>query len=388
MTHENIRAIILSAGISSRMRGDFKPLLSLGQKTLLERSIRLFQAAGIPDIRVVVGHRHEELLPLLRQKEIPRIVNHQYAEGMFSSVLTGVRSLDADHQAFFILPVDIPLIRPRTVADLLAKYQETLAENPSARPILYPGFQGKRGHPPLISSAYAKAILRWKGDGGLRGFLEQHEDAATDVVVADECILSDMDTPADYQRLKARYACYDIPTEPECMVLMREKFGVPEPILRHCRAVARVSLCLAKELNLAGCQLCLELISAGALLHDIAKKESGHAFVGANILNDLGYPAVADVVGSHMDITVCDADPVSASEVVYLADKLVLGTERVSIRTRFAKKRHCYAHDPEILAAIERRQANAFRIARRIEDTVGKSLETVLLPSSDQAGIL
>ena len=376
MTHKNIRAIILSAGTSSRMRGDFKPLLPLGQMTLLERGIRLFKIAGISDIQVVIGHRHEELIPLLKQLEIPWIVNHQYADGMFSSVLTGISSLEPDHEAFFILPVDIPLIRPQTVIDLLTAYQETFASNPSAdtRAILYPNFMGKRGHPPLISSAYAQAITHWSGEGGLRGFLQEHESLATDVSVADECILLDLDTPADYQKLKSRYAQYHIPTEQECMALMTEKFGLPEPILRHCQAVARLSLHLAEALNRAGGQLNLELIQAAGLLHDLAKGKSEHATVGANILKDMGYPEVAEVVESHMDITICDADPVSANEVVYLADKLLLGTKLVPIETRFAEKMRKYAHDLEIRAAIELRQANAFKIRQRIEKAVGKSL--------------
>jgi len=344
--------------------------------TLLERGISLFQSAGISDIQVVVGHRHEELIPLLRQKEIPWIVNHHYADGMFSSVLAGISSMEAVNEAFFILPVDIPLIRPQTVIDLLAAYQEIFASNPSAdlRPILYPNFMGKRGHPPLISSAYARAITHWSGDGGLRGFLQGHESLATDVAVADECILLDLDTPADYRKLKTRYAQYDIPTEQECMTLMTVKFAVPEPILRHCQAVACLSLHLAEELNRAGGRLSLELIQAAGLLHDLAKGKSGHATVGANILKDMGYPEVAEVVESHMDITICDADPVSANEVVYLADKLLLGTKQVPIETRFAEKMRQYAHDLEIRAAIELRQANAFKIRQRIEKAVDKSL--------------
>jgi len=67
-------AIILAAGYSSRMNG-FKPLLPLGETTVLERIITLFQDAEVSDIRVVVGYRAEDLLHLLRKMEVSSIIN-------------------------------------------------------------------------------------------------------------------------------------------------------------------------------------------------------------------------------------------------------------------------------------------------------------------------
>ena len=51
-----VAAIILAAGFSGRMV-EFKPLLSLGGITVMERCVTLFREAGIDDVRVVTGHR-------------------------------------------------------------------------------------------------------------------------------------------------------------------------------------------------------------------------------------------------------------------------------------------------------------------------------------------
>ena len=56
MKPQKVSAVILAAGFSSRLK-DFKPLLLLGEMTLLERAIRLFHQNGIRDTQVVVGHR-------------------------------------------------------------------------------------------------------------------------------------------------------------------------------------------------------------------------------------------------------------------------------------------------------------------------------------------
>ncbi|QTA91949.1 NTP transferase domain-containing protein [Desulfonema magnum] len=403
MTNHNsqltkITAIILAAGYSSRM-GDFKPLMRLGEMTILERQIRLFQSAGVMDIRVVAGHRSSDILNVLGPLNVRGIVNEQYAEGMFSSVLAGIKSLEPDREAFFILPVDIPLVRRQTVLDLLKAFEirnsKLEAYNSESAPdiasqvssfkfqvssfILYPNFQGERGHPPLIASAYVDEIIRWSGQGGLRAFLEQYEKDAADVEVADECMLLDLDTPADYQQLLKRYDKYEIPTSQECVTLMTKTFAVKERVFRHCQTVARVALRLGEELNRAGCHIDLELLTAAGLLHDLAREKPAHAAEGARILNEMGYCAVAEVVSEHMDIILGDEETISVKEILYLADKLTQGDRIVSeITKRFEQKMAHYANDPEIIAAIKQRLDNALRIKQRFENMTGTTLETVL----------
>jgi CTP:molybdopterin cytidylyltransferase MocA len=189
-----ICAIILAAGYSSRMKG-FKPLMRLGDMTILERGIRLFQTAGIEDIRVVVGYRCDDIIKILKPLGIRWLFNKQYQNGMFSSVVTGIKSLQPDKQAFFILPADIPLVGRQTVLDLLAAHQVGRGK------ILHPCFRSRRGHPPLISTAYSHELIRWNGPKGLKSFLEKYESHAVNIEVADEGILIDLDTPVDYQKL-------------------------------------------------------------------------------------------------------------------------------------------------------------------------------------------
>lgn len=191
----NIAAIILAAGYSSRM-GAFKPLLPFGETTVLERSIALFRAAGIADIRVVIGHRADELLPLLARLEVRLLFNVHYAQGMFSSVLAAAASLEAENEAFFLLPVDFPLLRPESVERLMRAWRSGEGR------ILYPTCHGRRGHPPLLATVYREAILAWPGHGGLRALLQQYQEEAVNIETGDEGILLDMDTPEDYARLR------------------------------------------------------------------------------------------------------------------------------------------------------------------------------------------
>lgn len=193
----NIAAIILAAGHSSRM-GTLKPLLKLGDKTVMEHAIRPFSDLGIEDIVVVVGHGAQQIVPVVHSCGAKATMNMQFELGMFSSIQAGVNALRHGCEAFFVLPVDIPLVGTQTIRNLVEAYQRGNSK------IVFPMFLEKRGHPPLISASYRSEILSYSGDDGLRGFFRKHDDDSESVEVGDEMILFDLDTPADYEALVAR----------------------------------------------------------------------------------------------------------------------------------------------------------------------------------------
>ncbi|MBF0549149.1 MAG: nucleotidyltransferase family protein [Deltaproteobacteria bacterium] len=192
--NKGIAALILAAGYSSRM-GALKPLLPLGQSTALEEGVRRFRRAGIADIRVVTGHRAGEIAPVLDRLGVRQVFNPEYDKGMFSSIRAGLGTFGPDTEAFFLLPVDIPLIRPGTIAALVQAHSRHQVD------VIYPCFEGRRGHPPLISMSCV-ADLPPDQAGGLRAFLAQHDGPVLDLEVLDEFILNDFDTPEDYHRLQ------------------------------------------------------------------------------------------------------------------------------------------------------------------------------------------
>ena len=188
----DLSAVVPAAGYSRRM-GDFKPLLPFGSATVIERVIATIHEAGLETIRVVVGWQANRLIPVLERSGVSWVMNERFAEGMYTSVRAGVRALPSAVAAFFLLPGDMPSVRAATLTRLIAEWD--------ARPggIFYPCHDGRRGHPPLISTAYIPEILRETPSGGLRELLARHAGDAREVEVADPGILTDLDTLDDYQ---------------------------------------------------------------------------------------------------------------------------------------------------------------------------------------------
>ena len=207
-------ALILAAGASSRM-GALKPLLPLGDETVLQRIVGLFRAAAVTDIRVVLGFNAERFMSMLTEMDVSWVINSDYRQGMFSSIQTGVRTLEKTCQAFFLLPGDMPFVKLETLRALMTAFDggrdenEADAEgcergiNSDAGRIYRPLYHCRHGHPPLIPAEFSPAILAFDAPGGLRALLNCYERQCVDVPCNDPGILIDLDTPADCERYGA-----------------------------------------------------------------------------------------------------------------------------------------------------------------------------------------
>ena len=364
-------AIILAAGFSRRM-GRFKPLLHLQGRTVLARCVRTFQRAGVEDLIVVLGHRRQEVAAECERLSVPWVHNPEYAQGMYSSVCRGVATLPREAEAFFLLPVDIPLIRPWT---LQAVRKAFLKEQPL---VAYPCFQGKRGHPPLLSAGLTDEILHFSGEGGLRRLLQDYESRALDVQTFDRNTLLDMDRPEDFAQAEQRWTRMGCLDREEAWALIQRVYPISEQGLAHGRAVAETAESLALSLNEAGCAVDTDLAYACGLVHDMAKGQPRHEAAGGRLLASLGLTDMSPIVAAHRDLELSMQARITAKEVVYLADKITRGPDRVRVQERFQEKLDLYSHDPEAVTAISRRLANARRVQERMERILGRPLQEVV----------
>ncbi|AFA49464.1 DVU_1551 family NTP transferase [Acetobacterium woodii] len=363
MKSKKIAAIIIAAGYSSRMDG-FKPLLEFESETALEKVVKAHQQAGIEEIIVVLGYRAEVLMPYVKKAAITAVINENYDQGMYTSIIKGISQLSEDVDGFFIHPVDIPLVKTQSLKKLRDFFEKT------DKGIVYPCFFDKRGHPPLIDSRYKNVIIDNKEDGGLKKLLGNYQNDAINLPLADEAILMDMDTRLDYQKLLV-YSSRKAPNLRECEALL-DIFQVSEQIRKHSRAVRDVALALAGLLIEQGISIDSASLEAAALLHDICRSEKNHPEKGAMVLTDLGYPKIGNLILTHMDITVNDEQPITESEILYLSDKMVKEDQPMPLNCRKSEVLKVHQEQPEILKKINNRYQNAEMIAQKIETISGK----------------
>ncbi len=204
-----VGAVVAAAGLSSRM-GQFKPLLPLGNKTIIEHVVEHLQNAGARTVVVITGHNREALTPVVEKMGALPLFNPDYATtGMFESLKLGISYLKGRCDAFFIHPCDMPLV----TVDTMRRQLDALAS--SQCHVVHPSYLGrKHGHPVLFSSNTVDTLLAHDGEGGLRNAIRKIPGLRIDVAVGDQGILIDADRPEDYQAILARFDAQNIPIEP------------------------------------------------------------------------------------------------------------------------------------------------------------------------------
>ena len=156
----SVAAIVLAAGASSRL-GTPKQLVRLGTETLLERTVRVAREAGLgPVLGVTAVGLSLEVLP----QGMTRVINRDAAEGMASSIRTGIRALP-DGPSFpgvVILACDQPAVTVEHLRALAAGGPDVVAS----------AYARRIGIPAYFPKAFYAALLTLRGDEGARRLLQ------------------------------------------------------------------------------------------------------------------------------------------------------------------------------------------------------------------------
>lgn len=188
-----VSAVLLAAGASTRM-GVPKLLLPLGDEPIVRRTARQLCASGFDDVLVVSGREHERIVEALAGLPVRHAVNPDFATGMGSSFRTGVEHLGDAEAAMFAL-ADQPFLTPAEYGAILETWRRHA-------PLIVGSRFGDVTAPPHLFARrlYPElAVLQH----GARSVLQRH--ASEMIVMAFPAdLLTDIDTPDDYERAVAR----------------------------------------------------------------------------------------------------------------------------------------------------------------------------------------
>jgi molybdenum cofactor cytidylyltransferase len=190
-------AVLLAAGDSQRM-GTPKAMLEFRKGiNFLEACLQAFRDFSCAGVVVVVN---AQLYERLKSNEVSQpenvhfILNDHPERGRFFSLQCGLKALSAGTNTFFH-NVDNPFISP----DVL----NALATKARTSDVTCPAYEGKRGHPVLISGRVVSDVISESNyDWNLRDYLDRYHNES--VRVTDPNILVNINTPEDYARLLGR----------------------------------------------------------------------------------------------------------------------------------------------------------------------------------------
>jgi molybdenum cofactor cytidylyltransferase len=188
-----IGAIILAAGESRRM-GRQKLLLPYAGRTVIERIADAALQSRADHVVVVTGYEPERIHAALDGYAVTFAQNDRYAEGMLTSIRTGLAALPKDLEAFMVVLGDQPSLTPAIIDFLIDGFRA------SEKGIVVPWIDDDSGHPIIIDAAYREEVMTQFDDTGLRGLIYGRPEEVYRLPVTDPGVLRDMDTPEDYER--------------------------------------------------------------------------------------------------------------------------------------------------------------------------------------------
>ena len=194
----NCAIIVLAAGASGRF-GRPKQLLKYRGKSLLRYVLDIAKNVNAHPLIVVLGaNSHLTSNEITGDKDIYKIINDNWSEGISSSIRSGLNALHQiapSSDAAIFMVCDQPFITSSLLNNLIRVQKET------GKPIVASGYENTIGTPVLFHKTLFPELLALKGDAGAKKIIKQH--AGSFVTISFPKGNIDIDTKEDYEALES-----------------------------------------------------------------------------------------------------------------------------------------------------------------------------------------
>jgi molybdenum cofactor cytidylyltransferase len=194
----NIAAVVLGAGRSSRMGGPNKLLAEIGGRPLVRIVVEQVLASRARPVIVVTGHQHERVEAALAGLPVTFVHNPHFADGLGTSLKTGITALPAEADGVIVCLGDMPQVDSALIDNLIAAFDPD-----KGALVVVPSIDGKRGNPVVWSRRFFAELTAVEGDIGARYLIGRYPEAVTEVPLTGTAALTDVDTPEALMAVKA-----------------------------------------------------------------------------------------------------------------------------------------------------------------------------------------
>jgi molybdenum cofactor cytidylyltransferase len=195
---QNIAALVLAAGRSSRMGGSNKLLAEIGGRPLARIAVEQALASQARPVIVVTGYQREKVEAVLSGLPVRFVYNRDFAAGLGSSLRAGIAALPAQVDGAIVCLGDMPQVDAAMIDRLIG------ALDPDKGALIaVPTIDGKRGNPVVWSRRFFPDLMAVEGDVGARHLIGRYSEAVVEVPLSGTAALTDVDTPEALEAVRA-----------------------------------------------------------------------------------------------------------------------------------------------------------------------------------------
>jgi molybdenum cofactor cytidylyltransferase len=195
---KSVAAIVLAAGRSTRMGGPNKLLAEVHGKPLVRLAVEQALASAARPVIVVTGHQRERVEAALAGLAVTFVHNPDYADGISSSVKSGIAAVPPQADGAIVCLGDMPQVDAKLIDRLIATFDPE-----KGALVVVPVMDGKRGNPVVWSRRFFSELGELGGDVGARNLIASYPEAVAEVAVTGRGALFDVDTPDALDELRA-----------------------------------------------------------------------------------------------------------------------------------------------------------------------------------------
>ena len=189
-----IKAILLAAGQSKRLKSENKLIKLYKKKPLINHSLKALHKSKVNEVIIVLGHQKNELKKVIRKNKKNVFINNKdYRKGMASSIKMGLKKVSKNNKGFIIVQSDMPFIK-------LSEINKIYNSIKSQKFLVYAlRYKNRVGNPIGFDISVIKKFKRIKGDVGAKFMVKRLKNETKFIKIGNLKSFKDFDKASDFR---------------------------------------------------------------------------------------------------------------------------------------------------------------------------------------------
>ena len=189
-----IKAILLAAGQSKRMKSENKLIKLYKNKPLINYSLNVLTKSKVNKIIIVLGHQQKEVKKIIKKnKKIIFTYNKNYKKGMASSIKNGLKKISKNDKGFIIAQSDMPFVKQTDI--------NKICRSINSKKFLVHALKYKNrvGNPIGFDSSLIKKFKNIKGQFGAKFMVKRLKNRTNFIKTMSIKSFKDFDKASDFR---------------------------------------------------------------------------------------------------------------------------------------------------------------------------------------------
>ena len=189
-----IKAILLAAGQSKRIKSENKLTKLYKKKPLLSYSLKALHKSKVNKVIIVLGHQQNEVKKIIKKnKKNIFSFNKDFRKGMASSIKVGLKKITKNDKGFIVVQSDMPFIKSSDIN----KIYNSIRSKKFLVHVLK--FKNKVGNPIGFDISTVNKFKRIKGDFGAKFMVKRLKNETNFIKINNLKSFKDFDKASDFR---------------------------------------------------------------------------------------------------------------------------------------------------------------------------------------------